>query len=321
MASSNFKEIAKKTHEKFSLLDATNVFPGLYIGSMYAATDEDFLKDKNIKYILNVTENSHTNVNFNSNNNIKSLSIPMRDEINFNAMKFFPKTCEFIDKALNSRFEKAKNEIINNEFTKDCLTIESHDNILVHCQLGISRSATIVSAYLLYKYYEYNGQEDENNIDTRRILHYILESKPLLNENNSSKVGNSELNVPFDCVSSVLKYLQRKRPTIKPNEGFQKQLQLWQSKLEYNYNKKIEKVLKNKIKNDKGYKSCPGSQTLPIKKDDKRLSNSIDYLKIYSISKYNDLKYKFLSKKKSTSQVDSNSSKISKDEIAKKLNL
>ncbi|OUM69247.1 hypothetical protein PIROE2DRAFT_27353, partial [Piromyces sp. E2] len=135
------------------------VFPGLYIGSMYAATDEQFLKDNNIKYILNVTEDGQNKVS--SNSNIKYLCVPMRDEINFNAMKLFPKTCEFIDTALNS---------------------QKHDNILVHCQLGISRSATIVSAYLLYKYYEYD----------------------------------------------VLKYLQRKRPTIKPNEGFQRQLQLWQ---------------------------------------------------------------------------------------------
>jgi len=112
MASNNFKEIAKKTHEKFSLLNATNVFPGLFIGSMYAATDEEFLKNNNIKYILNVTEDGQDKVN--SNNNIKSLCVPMRDEVNFNAMKLFPKTCEFIDNALSSRFEQARNEIINN---------------------------------------------------------------------------------------------------------------------------------------------------------------------------------------------------------------
>jgi len=199
---------------------------------------------------------------------------------------------------------------------------------LVHCQLGISRSATIVSAYLLYKYYEYNTQT-ENDIDTRTILQYLLENEANLikesenNEKDKPTTKTTSVRVPFDQVSSVLKYLQRKRPTIKPNEGFQRQLELWQSKLQSNYEKELNKDIKNQIKKGKNYSSMPSLSSSSKKKDDHRLSNSIEYLKIYSISKCNDLKYKYLSKKKNMAKtnLNNNSSTITKDEVAKKLNL
>jgi len=327
MSKNNFKDIAKQTHEKFSLLHATNVFPGLYIGSMYAASDNEFLKNNNIKYILNVTEDGQDTIkNISNDNAINCIYVPMRDETNFNAIKLFPKTCEIIDNVLNARFQQAKKEIINKENTIECVKNENFENILVHCQLGISRSATVVSAYLLYKFYEYDTQT-KDNIDSRKILQHILENDSLLNKNNTSKdtkitsEKTSTYTVPFDRVPSVLKYLQRKRPTIKPNEGFERQLHLWQSKLEHNYEKEMEKDLKNKLKENKGYKSTPTSP-LPKKKENNRLSNSLEYLKIYSISICNDIKYK-LSKKKSNIKNDDkdSSSKISKDEVAKKLNL
>jgi len=142
------------------------------------------------------------------------------------------------------------------------------------------------------------------------------------NEKGKTPTNSSTIKVPFDQVSSVLKYLQRKRPTIKPNDGFQRQLELWQSKLQYNYEKELNRDLKNQIKKDKGYKSMPSSPSLARKKSEHRLSNSIEYLKIYSISKCNDLKYKYLSKKKSKSKTNlKNSSTVTKEEVAKKLNL
>jgi len=317
MTSNNFKEIAKQTHEKFSLLNATNVFPGIWIGTIYAASDEEFLRNNNIKYILTVTEDGQINID--DNGPINRLCVPMRDEVNFNALKLFPKTCQFIDNALLPRFEQAKNEIINNETNIESSKIEKFDNILVHCQLGISRSPTIVSAYLLYKYYEYDTQAEDNADSRKLIQHLIVNDSPSTNENKIPKKP-SNISIGFDRVSSVLKYLQRKRPTIKPNDGFERQLQLWQAKLERNY----EKGLKKKLKRE-GSSSSLSSPTTPLrKKEDNRLSDSFEYLKLYSISKCNDIKYKYLSRKKSmsTTNIKNDSpTKISKDEVAKKLNL
>jgi len=310
MTSNKFKEIAKQTHEKFSLLNATNVFPGLWLGTMYAASDNEFLINNNIKYILTISENEEERSEI--NNSINRIYIPMRDESNFNAMKHFPKTCQYIDTALKPRFQQAKNEIISKENIAQCVNKNNFDNILVHCQLGISRSATIVSAYLLYKYYEYNTQTNDD-IDTRKILQHLLKNDSIVNgkiNDNKSTEKSIAVNVPFDDVSSVIKYLQHKRPIIKPNNGFERQLQLWQSKLVHNYNKDLQKK-----------KLTPSSK----KKEENQLSNSLEYFKIYSISKCNDIKYKYLSKKKSSikNKKDSNNetSIISKEDVAKKLNL
>ena len=89
---------------------------------------------------------------------------------------------------LTSWFEKAI------KFIDDC--INNDGRILIHCYHGVSRSATILAAYLL------KCGIDDNNKETQEI---------------------SE----FSCVDSVLSFMKSKRPIICPNEGFTLQLKLW----------------------------------------------------------------------------------------------
>ena len=57
------------------------------------------------------------------------LGIPAYDTVSFNLSRYFFEAAEFIDQALKSPQHK----------------------VLVHCHAGISRSATIVAAFLMIK--------------------------------------------------------------------------------------------------------------------------------------------------------------------------
>ncbi|PSR82939.1 protein-tyrosine phosphatase-like protein, partial [Coniella lustricola] len=78
------------------------------------------------------------------------LFFAVKDSRSQRIIQHFPEACEFIDKRLN----------------------QAH-RILVHCHLGVSRSATIVAAYLMYR--------DREHCD--RILPAIIRKRPKVNPN------------------------------------------------------------------------------------------------------------------------------------------
>lgn len=72
------------------------------------------------------------------------LQIPIDDSDSTNIILHFPTTCEFIKNALNL-----------------------NQSILIHCQAGISRSTTIIAAYLM-KELEINAEEAVGLIKMKR---------------------------------------------------------------------------------------------------------------------------------------------------------
>ncbi|KAF2883797.1 hypothetical protein ILUMI_22383 [Ignelater luminosus] len=104
---------------------------GLYLGDMYAAKDKRFLKEHEFTHIVNAAEGIdecqvNTNERFYRDLNIKYLGIPGHDRPSWNISVYFEQTAKFIDNA-----------------------IKSGGKVLVHCVVGISRSATLVIAYLM----------------------------------------------------------------------------------------------------------------------------------------------------------------------------
>jgi protein-tyrosine phosphatase len=97
----------------------TNIIHTIYLGNKHNAHDDVFIKDNNIKYIINITLDIP-----NKYNNITYYNYNIEDSCDDDIQKYFNDITS----------------IINNN---------KNNNILVHCRVGKSRSATVILAYLM----------------------------------------------------------------------------------------------------------------------------------------------------------------------------
>ena len=141
----------------------TQILNFLYLGNFSHASNIKELKRLKINYVLNCAIECRNNLP----KNIKELHLKIRDLENFEIVDFFESANEFINKCKNMG-----------------------ENCLVHCKLGISRSAAVVIAYLI-KYY---------------------------------KVSTDE----------AVDFVKSKRTSIKPNDGFMRQLYTYEKMLKEN---------------------------------------------------------------------------------------
>ncbi|XP_005105712.1 dual specificity protein phosphatase 12 [Aplysia californica] len=132
------------------------IIEGLYLGGVMAALSEKDLQDKKITHILSVDEKPLPDI---LTQKLTYKHVFALDLYDFDLLSVLPECVLFIDQA-----------------------IEGHCAILVHCQAGMSRSATVVAAYLMYK----------QGLSKAKALEHVSSCRPL----------------------------------VRPNDGFQEQLQL-----------------------------------------------------------------------------------------------
>jgi hypothetical protein len=148
----------------------------LYVGSWIASVDEDLLLNHSIRHLVPVTGASwvitrdESDSSAGSSTNRTIYTIPLDDSASTTASAILrdclPRVCRHIDKALHDG-----------------------ENVLVFCQQGISRSAAIVIAFLMY----------------------------------SSSLVDHEKDVRQDVLGydEALVELRKARPCAKPNDGFE----------------------------------------------------------------------------------------------------
>ncbi|CAF0842797.1 unnamed protein product [Brachionus calyciflorus] len=109
---------------------ASQIIPNfLYLGGHNSIIDIDTLNKQGITHVLNMAQELNLNSQDYNNKNIKILQIGASDTRDYNIRSDFDAAFMFID---------------------DCL--RSRGRIIVNCARGISRSATIVIAYLMFRY-------------------------------------------------------------------------------------------------------------------------------------------------------------------------
>lgn len=144
------------------------IIDGLYLGNIVAASDDKMLKKHGVTHILRVLKGDYGKIHADK---FVYKIIQIDDLPNQNIQKYFEQAHKFIDDALSGETDGRKNKV------------------LVHCQVGMSRSATVVISYLMKKF-------------------------------------------PEMSLTKAYRLAKSKRPIVNPNDGFMKQLRLYERYLE-----------------------------------------------------------------------------------------
>ncbi|XP_035210118.1 dual specificity protein phosphatase 10-like isoform X2 [Stegodyphus dumicola] len=149
---------------------ATAILPFLYVGNERDAEDLSGLKELGIGYVLNVTNHVP---GYCDDKGFAFLRLPAIDSYQQNIKQYFNKAFAFIDEAR-----------------------QRNSAVLVHCQAGVSRSATIVIGYLMY-HTSMSSMEAYQMVKSKRPiispnLHFmgqLLELEQILQNNQDCSIS------------------------------------------------------------------------------------------------------------------------------------
>ena len=133
----------------------------LYLkGGTKDAGDKEILVNLGITHILNVTEREKNYFENNDDVKVEYKQIPLRDNAQQNISKYFKITNKYMDDIIG--------EYLNNDnWNKN----DKGNVMLVHCQCGVSRSASIVIGYLMYnEYFKMKYMDAFNYVRKRRSV-------------------------------------------------------------------------------------------------------------------------------------------------------
>ena len=139
----NYKSMLDFLKDRNVLDDISEIIPNkLYLGNYYSASLKDSLKKRGITHIL---------------------------MIGYFLSEIYPKDFTYI----NAELEDDEREDIFAHFYNCISNIEKANVVYVHCQAGMSRSATIVISYVMYHFkYKY-----------KQAYEYVLERREIISPN------------------------------------------------------------------------------------------------------------------------------------------
>ncbi|KAJ4982899.1 Tyrosine-protein phosphatase yvh1 [Stagonosporopsis vannaccii] len=143
----------------------------LYIGGLYALYQTDLIRAAGITHVLSVID--YDPLLQDKFSHLKHLHIRADDHPNENLLQHFPEAVKYIDHALGEVKDFAEAENDNSHDSADA----AGGGVFVHCAMGKSRSATLVVAYLMWKY----------RLDAGSALDQLCEGRPVCDPNPGFK--------------------------------------------------------------------------------------------------------------------------------------
>jgi hypothetical protein len=145
----------------------TNKGNSLWLGNAKAALDYDFLKENNISIIVNCTPDIpfvYQNTDNNEYMNFETIRIPMNDTSSESDNNILKNNLKHVIKFISLKFFHEKK------------------NVLIHCRAGVSRSASVMLAFLFYsikKNIKQNNFISELSDDDiiKNIINYMLKRR------------------------------------------------------------------------------------------------------------------------------------------------
>jgi protein tyrosine phosphatase len=134
-----------------NMMNINEVASGLFISDWHAASDTNTLRKYNIKAVICIETRPKPPevLQYYERNGIDFMYIYSLDSPTTNLDRYFDITYDFIN-----------------------THIRNHENVLVHCWAGVSRSATIVLNYIIKELYR---KYDTSNVSPMFILQYALD--------------------------------------------------------------------------------------------------------------------------------------------------
>jgi len=142
----------------------------LYLGNYNAAQDEKFIKEKDIKLVINASKDLKI-PEFYNRLGVEYYRIPINDSNTIND-----------NKILNDNMDYVMNLIDKYRLDKK--------NVFVHCYAGMQRSAAIILSYMIFKLkQDYNNDIDKDKykkITYEGLVSFLKNKRPVVFKNGAT---------------------------------------------------------------------------------------------------------------------------------------